>query len=179
MHRHLLLQLLERYKPSDIQEQEHRLQMISFVQSNPRCFERELETGHITASSWLMNNDGKYALLMHHAKLDIWIQLGGHCDSESNPLTVAIKEAQEESGIQAIVPVSDQIFDIDIHSIPAYKNIPAHDHYDVRFLLRVASNEDYTINHESLQMKWFSQDVDALPTDHPSIVRMFNKWCAL
>ena len=47
---------------------------------------------------------------MHHTKLDRWFQLGGHCDGEANVLAVALKEAQEESGIMDIAPVSFEIF---------------------------------------------------------------------
>jgi 8-oxo-dGTP pyrophosphatase MutT (NUDIX family) len=178
MHRQKLLQLLERYAPSDTAEQLHREQMMTFVQQQPRCFERELEIGHITASGWLLSADGKRVLLTHHAKLNMWVHLGGHCDGDADVLRVAMKEAQEESGILQIVPVSDHIFDIDIHPIPAYKQTPAHQHYDVRFLLRVVGDEQYVISHESHELRWVDQDRAALPTNHPSIVRMFNKWCA-
>lgn len=36
---------------------------------------------------------------MHHKKLDKWLQLGDHCDGDSNILNVAVKEAIKESGI--------------------------------------------------------------------------------
>lgn len=174
-----LQQLLQRHQPTDTTEQECKKQMLEFVTEHANCFERSLEQGHITASAWLVNKDDSQALLMHHAKLDAWFQLGGHCDGDPNVLAVAIKEAQEESGINNIVPAQQAIFDIDIHLIPAYKDIPAHYHYDVRFLLRVVSDEQVIQNSESKELRWVAKDRQALPTDSPSVVRMFTKWAQL
>lgn len=150
--------------------------ILNFVRNNPDCFERSLKKGHITGSAWLVNQDNSKALLMHHAKLDLWVQLGGHCDGESDVLAVAIKEAQEESGINGIEAVSNEIFDIDVHKIPARKDEPEHYHYDIRFLLRVNSDEDVVQNRESKELRWISRNPKELPTDKRSVVRMFNKW---
>ncbi len=150
--------------------------MLSFLDLYPNCFNRELSIGHFTASAWLINKQGTHALLMHHAKLGQWFQLGGHCDGNSNTLEVAIKEAQEESGIQQIEAVSPQIFDIDIHLIPANKKDPAHFHYDVRFLLQVTSDEQVVQNRESNELRWISKDPSDLPTSSPSLCRMHEKW---
>jgi 8-oxo-dGTP pyrophosphatase MutT (NUDIX family) len=177
MHRNLLLNLLENYQPVDPNEIEARARMLGFVKTNPNCFDRELLQGHITASAWLLNKDQTKALLLHHAKLNVWCQLGGHCDGDSNVLQVAIKEAQEESGINGIEPLSTDIFDIDIHAIPEYNNIPAHYHYDVRFLLQVQSDEKVIGNNESKDIRWFALD-SQLPTNAESIHRMFRKWQA-
>jgi 8-oxo-dGTP pyrophosphatase MutT (NUDIX family) len=118
-------------------------------------------------------------LLLYHAKLNQWLQLGGHCDGNPDVLAVAIKEAQEESGIQDIRPVECGIFDIDIHLIPARKHEPEHYHYDIRFLLQVCSNESFVQNHESKELRWIDKSAASLPTANQSVVRMFNKWIAL
>lgn len=171
-HRSVVLKQLHSYLPSP-EEIASRKQMISFIEQNPQCFERALEIGHITASAWLLNKDGTKALLMHHAKLDQWVQLGGHCDGDANVLRAAIKEAQEESGIFAIEPVSDAIFDLDIHEIPEKGTTKEHLHYDIRFLLQVKSDEALQKNHESKQLLWIDT---TLPTGSRSVVRMFEKW---
>ena len=155
MKRNDLLQLLNVYHPS-AQEINFKQEMIVFINKNPNCFERSLEIGHITASAWLINKQGTHALLMHHAKLNRWVQLGGHCDGNPDVLAVAIKEAQEESGIMDIVPMSTQIFDIDIHLIPENPKEKEHYHYDVRFLLKVVSDEQVVQNSESNELRWIS-----------------------
>ena len=150
--------------------------MLEFLHTCENCFFRECQVGHFTASAFLLNQKKDKTLLMHHTKLDKWLQLGGHCDGDHNVLQVAIKEAQEESGIHTIKALSKQIFDIDIHLIPQFKSIPAHYHFDVRFLLYSEKDEPVVSNKESKELKWFSKDISELPTKNPSIMRMFNKW---
>ncbi len=174
-----LIQMLENYKSDFPEENSFKVRMIAFIKKYDNCFERLLKIGHITASAWVLNKDQTKALLMHHTKLNKWFQLGGHCDGNPNVLEVAIKEAQEESGIINIQPVSHEIFDIDIHLIPENKKEEAHDHYDVRFLLKVISDEEVIQNRESKELRWISQSESDLPTDNPSVVRMFNKWISM
>lgn len=175
MKRTYLLSLLDSYQPT-LEEMLFKRDMITFIQQHPNCFERSLEAGHITASAWLLNHDHSKALLMHHAKLDRWFQLGGHCDGDSNVLNVAIKEAQEESGITEIIPVHINIFDIDVHLIPANSREAVHFHYDVRFLLYTPTQETTVQNSESKELRWIEKNQQTLPTNNPSVVRMFNKW---
>ena len=179
MSRSLLINLLHAYTPVALEEQQFKLQMIALINAHEDCFERSLEIGHFTGSAWILNKGRTQALLLHHAKLDGWFQLGGHCDGDSDVLRVAVKEAQEESGIMAIEPLIGDIFDIDIHRVPELKGVPAHDHYDVRFLLHVTSDERPVKNHESHELRWVGKDPAELPTNNPAVVRMFNKWLAI
>ncbi len=176
MKRSKLIQLLQAYSPASEEELARRAEMLRFIESHEDCFERSLEVGHITASSWLLSKDGTTALLMHHAKLNLWCQLGGHCDGNPDVLDVALKEAREESGITQIHPASDEIFDIDIHLIPENSREKSHYHYDVRFLLQVASDEKIIRNPESKELRWVGKNKGELPTQELSVVRMFDKW---
>lgn len=175
MHRADLLTLLNRYQPSTAEVKAKEC-ILTFIHKHENCFDRSLLAGHITASAWLLNKEDSAALLMHHVKLDKWMQLGGHCDGDPNVYAVAIKEAQEESGINAISLVKSDIFDLDVHAIPAYKDVPAHYHYDIRFLLQVTSDESYVQNHESHELRWIKKDGSNLPFIEPSVRRMFDKW---
>ncbi len=176
MKRNMLISLLENYFPVNSEEIEAKRDIINFIKKYENCFERSLAIGHITASCWLLSKDKTKALLMHHTKLDMWVQLGGHCDGNPDPLEVAVKEAQEESGIQNIYPINNEIFDIDIHFIPANSKEAGHYHYDVRFLLGVNSDEDIVRNSESKELRWIGKEKNQLPTYSLSVVRMFNKW---
>lgn len=176
MIRNQLLDLLNRYQPDDVQQEEIKKKITAFVVSHPNCFERSLLIGHITASAWLINKNQTDALLMHHAKLDRWVQPGGHCDGIFDVCAVAVKEAQEESGINAIEPVSHEIFDLDIHTIPARGDVPEHEHYDIRFLARITDDSEPKRNHESKALMWVSRDEHTLPVQGNSILRMFKKW---
>jgi 8-oxo-dGTP pyrophosphatase MutT (NUDIX family) len=179
MHRQNLLQKLKTYTPLDDLEERYLADFIQFVQTHADCFERSLEIGHITGSAWLVDPTGTKVLLTHHKKLDRWLQLGGHADGEPDILAVAYREAREESGIEAIRVVSEAIFDLDIHPIPAHKKEPAHYHYDVRFALQVYDSCAFTVSAESKNLAWI--EVDELPhlvTDE-SILRMQRKWQAM
>lgn len=176
MKRALLQQLLTEYSPTYPEEKVYKEQMLTFIKHHPNCFDRSLELGHFTASAWLINKDNSASLLLHHKKLNDWFQLGGHADGDHDLLAVAIKEAQEESGLLNIIPVSGEIFDIDIHMIPANSKDKAHYHYDVRFLLQHISDEPIVQNHESNELRWISKDRMNLPTHSWSVVRMFDKW---
>lgn len=175
MHKEQLRQLLENYDPTP-EEVTAKERMLAFLDQHDDCFERELAHGHFTASAWLVSKDLSQALLMLHAKLNMWVQLGGHADGDSDLLEVAIKEAQEESGIMDIEPITTQIFDIDIHTIPAKGMEPKHEHFDVRFLLQVTSDKQPVKNAESKELKWFGPNISQLPTQQRSVIRMFEKW---
>lgn len=175
MHRNDLKSLLQKYNPIAAEERAYKQQMLDFLACCPDCFERSCNVGHFTASGWLLNSASTKCLLLLHTKLDQWFQLGGHCDGDPNVLNVAIKEVQEESGIKQIEPVSADIFDIDMHLIPQYKEVAAHYHFDVRFLLQVKSSEEIIQNSESKELKWFDLNVYGLPTQQESILRMLRK----
>ncbi|GIT38840.1 MAG: hypothetical protein Ct9H300mP8_00360 [Gammaproteobacteria bacterium] len=112
-----------------------------------------LVDGHVTASSLVLNEPSPHTLLTRHAKLRKWLQLGGHCDGDSDPLRVAQREAMEESGLD-VDPVTAEVLDLDIHRIPAPRKEPAHYHYDVRFALRIKGSDAYRISCESLDLQW-------------------------
>ena len=138
-----LQQLLQNYSSIYPKEQITKERMLEFLKHCPDCFDRSCHLGHFTASSWLLNHDCSKFLLMYHAKFNKWCQLGGHCDGNDNVLEVAIKEAKEESGITNIIPVLNNIFDLDILIVPKFKQEPVHYHFDITFLLKTTSSDDF------------------------------------
>jgi 8-oxo-dGTP pyrophosphatase MutT (NUDIX family) len=175
MQRNQLLNLLDGYRAFDNHEKQMQEQMVQFVNENPACFQRELLIGHITGSAWVVDASRKYVLLTHHRKLNKWLQPGGHCDGDSDVLSVALKEAIEETGIETIKPISENIFDVDIHQIPERKGIPAHLHYDVRFLLEADKNIDFVVSDESHDLAWVEISKIEELNNEESIVRMVRK----
>jgi 8-oxo-dGTP pyrophosphatase MutT (NUDIX family) len=175
MKRNLILKLLKKYQPLE-EEGDIKNTLIEFIKANSNCFDRELDYGHITGSSWLLNKTGDKALLLHHKKLDKWLQPGGHADGDGDVLAVAIKEAKEESGISDIESLQQDIFDIDIHLIPANTREKEHFHYDIRFLLQVKNDEEGQISEESKGMSLISKNEENLHNIDKSIKRMIKKW---
>lgn len=135
--------------------------------------------GHLTASSWLVDADGARVLLTHHRKLDRWLQLGGHADGERDLRAVALKEAQEESGLAALVLEGD-LFDLDRHWIPEHKGVPGHWHYDARYVVRARGGDAFVVSDESHALAWREiAEVESDPAMDESLRRMARKWLAL
>ena len=139
-------------------------------------FLRERLAGHFTASAWLVDRSGTRVLLTHHRKLDRWLQLGGHADGVREFAKVALTEAEEESGLTDLT-VDAGIFDLDAHDIPEHKGVPAHVHYDVRFVVHANGDEAFVVSDESHALAWRAiaslvdyEDADA------SLRRMARKW---
>lgn len=173
------------YPGCELSEEKKTLhQYRKFVLENPNCFLRSLSHGHITGSSFVVSSDLARVLLVHHRKLGIWVQLGGHADGDCDIERVALKEAEEESGIQNLrfYPFDEKfpfsktppLLDIDIHQIPQNKNDNAHDHYDARFLL-VADSEKVICSHESIELKWFDLSEVKNVTRERSVLRPIQK----
>jgi len=143
---------------------------------HPRAFHRDHLPGHITASSWIIDRTGQYSLLTHHAKLNRWLQPGGHADGQEDVIAVAQREAYEETGLTSLSPVTEAIFDIDVHPIPARPDFPEHLHYDIRFLLKANMDEAFTITDESHDLAWIRNgDIPVKTGNNLSILRMAEK----
>lgn len=106
------------------------------------------------------------------------MQLGGHADGDDDLARVALREAEEESGLVDL-QVEPAIFDLDRHWIPARGDEPGHWHYDVRYVVRAAGSEHFAVSEESLALAW--QPIHALAIDpgtDTSLQRMARRWIA-
>jgi 8-oxo-dGTP pyrophosphatase MutT (NUDIX family) len=180
MHRKPLLGLLERYAALHPGEADCVGRVRQLVQDNADCFERSCLPGHITASSWILSPDRRRFLMTHHRKLDRWLQLGGHADGDTEVAQVALREAQEESGMHAFEFLgagADRAFpiDVDVHLIPARKDEPEHEHHDIRFLLVAGEGQALQLSDESNDLRWFeTAALSELDVDE-SVLRMAAK----
>jgi 8-oxo-dGTP pyrophosphatase MutT (NUDIX family) len=179
MHRDDLLILLERYRTPFMEEAAMVERTRRFVRAHVNCFDRNPgpEPGHVTASSWVVNPARSHVLMLHHRKLDRWLQPGGHADGLTDVLHAALKETEEETGAEPgrIRILSPEIFDVDIHVIyPTTKDV-RHEHFDIRFLLEIDDAAPLPGNHESYDLGWVPlEDVPRFNNDL-SIYRMVKK----
>lgn len=171
-----MLELLSNYQPADARQVAQSSLFRGFIEANPGCCERSLQTGHLTGSAWLVSADGRRAALLYHRKLARWLQPGGHADGDSDLAAVALREAGEETGLFGL-RLSPEIFDLDRHQIPARGPEPAHWHYDMRFVVRAGGGEVLVGNQESLDLAWFDiVELKARADIDPSIRRMAGRW---
>ena len=166
---------LKEYK-TIFEEEEPFVEQFFELLNAESCYLRNYLPGHITGSAWITNHAKERILLIHHAKLDRWLQPGGHADGDENIFRVALREAKEETGLKEFKLSKAGIFDLDVHTIPARKDFPEHLHYDIRFIFEADDNEPLIISEESNQIAWTDyMDVIRQTGNNPSIVRMLKK----
>ncbi|MCW5912594.1 MAG: NUDIX hydrolase [Cyclobacteriaceae bacterium] len=169
-----LIRFFSAYQSPYHEEQEFVPRFLTLLQ-DITCFERTHLPGHITGSAWIVNPERNAVLLVHHAKLNRWLQPGGHADGEEDVLNVALREAEEETGIQQFRVLSEIPFDVDVHPIPERKDFPAHDHYDVRFLLEAERADNIIVSEESHDVRWIALNKLEHYTNEQSVLRMKEK----
>jgi 8-oxo-dGTP pyrophosphatase MutT (NUDIX family) len=139
------------------------------------------ETEHITASAVVAQPDGSAFLLVHHRRLDRWLQPGGHIEPEDeSTLAAALREAREETGIQSFeTPFDGRILDLDVHPIPAFPDRPPHVHFDLRYVATTRRDPPPHPSDEVLAARWFGL-VEALAAGvDASLARALKKAKAL
>lgn len=159
-----LISALLNYFPEEEVENKYRIDTITHIKKYPSTWwQRRTLEGHVTASAWVLNQEKTHALFLHHAKLNRWLQPGGHLDdTDFSPAHGALRETLEETGITNLAfdkLLGDNIFDVDIHPIPARGTEPAHLHYDMRYLVVLPSeapSTEVSISAESLGFRWIS-----------------------
>lgn len=171
-----LLDLLAQHQTEFPEEAAFRQQVEHFLLRNDEFWQRTTLTGQITGSAWVLSPDSQNVLLIHHKKLDRWLQPGGHVDEQDESIwATARRELVEETGLSDVVMSSNRLFDVDVHEIPARGEEPAHLHYDLRFLFQ-ANSEALSANFTEVKnIRWVPLlDLIGEETE-PSIRRMALK----
>ncbi|MHA6203897.1 NUDIX hydrolase [Dyella soli] len=152
---------------------------VALLAGGEHSFLRQACDAHFTGSAWLVSADGARVLLTHHRKLDRWLQLGGHADGDTDLARVALREAEEESGLDGL-SVRPEPFDLDRHRIPARGDEPEHWHYDVRYVVHAGANEQFAVSEESHALAWRPiREIADDPASDASLRRMARKWLLL
>jgi 8-oxo-dGTP pyrophosphatase MutT (NUDIX family) len=171
-----LLERLATHADSHPERADVVAEFAQFVRANFDCAERWRAAGHLTGSAFVVSGDGQRAVLLHHRKLDRWLQPGGHADGELDLALVALREAREETGLTGLV-VEAEIFDLDRHWIPQRGPEAGHWHYDVRFLVRAGPDERIAHNAESRAVRWRAiREIAHDPGIDESVARLARYW---
>ena len=165
---------------------ERTMRLRALLANTPRPFHRSTLPGHVTGSALLLDASGRFVCLLHHAKLGLWLQPGGHSDGQEDTWAVALREATEETGLAGLrlesFCESRRVFpiDVDIHLFPPRGLEPEHLHFDVRFLIVSSGDAESTPlpgNNESHGIAWFpitALQTGALPNTDASVQRLFH-----
>lgn len=176
-----LQQQLEQYQPYNEQEAADKAVMLALLSSQKNIFSRENPTAHFTASSWLINKTHDKVLMIYHNIYHSWSWTGGHADGETDLLSVAKREAMEETGVTDIQADRADIFSIEILTVDGHEKrgvyVPSHLHLNVTYLLEADEAEVLRVKpDENSGVKWFSLG-DALEacTEPWMIERIYKK----
>ena len=176
-----LKEKIEQYIPYNEQEVVDKQELLRILDLDENYFVRENLTAHFTASGWVVSPDRTKTLLAYHNLYDSWAWLGGHADGERDLLSVAMKEVREESGLTEVVPVSENIFSLEILPVFGHekkgKYVPSHLHLYVTFLLEADPLAEIHNNpDENSKVGWFDlDDVQRVSTETWFVHRIYRK----
>jgi 8-oxo-dGTP pyrophosphatase MutT (NUDIX family) len=90
--------------------------------------------------------------------------------------SAARREVAEEVGLGELDSFAegDVLFDVDIHTIPARKAEPAHEHFDARFAF-VARTRDFARTEEVADVRWVPLERLTEVTCDESVLRAARK----
>ena len=179
-----LRQKLEQYRPYNEQEDADRSVMLSLLAREEDILTRENSTAHFSASAWLVNPARDKVLMVYHNIYRSWSWTGGHADGESDLLSVAVREAREETGVNTIRVVSEDIFSIEIVTVEGHEKrgvyVPSHLHLNVTYLLEADEGERLRVKpDENSGVRWFPAEfVPEAVTEPWMIQRVYRKLMA-
>ena len=174
---------VEAYRPVNEQEERDRELLLRWIDSGADILTRENGVAHLTASAWVMSPDRTKVLMAYHNLYDSWAWLGGHADGESDLLAVALREAEEESGVGAVRPVTDEILSIETLCVEGHEKrgryVPCHLHLNVTYLLEADPARSLRVKpDENSAVAWIEvEDIPNKSTDKCFVELIYQKLC--
>jgi 8-oxo-dGTP pyrophosphatase MutT (NUDIX family) len=159
---------LERWQPPTPSQALLRDDFVAHLSTHDDGCERGCRPDHLTASALVVDGAGSRVLLCLHRKVGLWLQFGGHIEAgDISVADAALREAKEESGIEALTLIGSEPVRLDRHAAPC--DADARYHLDVQYLAMAPGGAEPSVSSESLDVRWF--DPDALPEQTDEAVR--------
>ena len=151
------------FAPFNEQEETDRKRLLEYLETGKDLFTRKNENAHMTASAWVVSKDRTKVLMAYHNIYDSWSWLGGHADGETDLLKTALREVKEESGLQNVSPVSEDIYSLEILTVDGHEKkgtyVGSHLHLNVTYLLEADPEEPVRPKEgENRAVAWFEKD---------------------
>jgi 8-oxo-dGTP pyrophosphatase MutT (NUDIX family) len=152
-----LREMLERYRASGAAEAADVARVRRLVAETDDPWRRSLPL-HVTASALVVHPASGRVLLRWHQRQQAWLQVGGHGDpGEADPLAIALREAEEETGLADLEPwPAAELRHVAIVSVPAGRGEPAHEHADLRFVLATRTADAARPENPDTPLRWLT-----------------------
>ncbi|MGP4043274.1 NUDIX hydrolase [Streptomyces sp. 2A115] len=153
---HTVIEVLTRYRPKTPAELADVDRVRALIEAgDPWHRSNPL---HITASALIVHPDSGRILLRRHPRHESWFLVGGHADpDEHDPLAIALREGQEETGLPDLAPWPDpEMRHLVIVGVPANSREEAHEHADLRFVLATSVPETVRPETPDAPLRWLS-----------------------
>ena len=176
-----LREKIEKYQPYNEQEEKDKQTMLKYIDTFDDVLTRNNEFGHFTASSWVVNKEKTKVLMIYHNIYKSWAWTGGHADGESDLLKTAIRELKEETGVENVKVLNDDIFSLEIICVNGHvkrrKYVSSHVHLNLTYLLEVDENETIRVKEdENSGVKWVNiEDVEKVSTEKWVVGNVYKK----
>lgn len=155
--------VLRAYDPVDAAQAALRTEFLDFLAAHPEAMTRECEPAHLTGSAVIVDPTATRVLLNLHGKAHKWLQMGGHCEDGDGTLAdTALREAREESGIEALELLPGPVL-LDRHGAPCSPTVEHH--LDVMYVAIAPADSVAEVSEESLSLGWFAPTAIPEPTD--------------
>lgn len=171
---------IKNYIPGNEQEKKDKEVILNCIDKFDDVLTRNNEIAHITSSGFVVNKTRDKVLMVHHNIYNSWAWTGGHADGEDDLLGVAVREVKEETGVQNITPVSNDIFSLDILTVLGHvkkgKYISPHLHLSVAYLLEADDMEVLVVKEdENSGVKWVPIDEVNEYSNEPHMRKVYEK----
>ena len=172
---------IKAYRPWNEQERQDQAVILAFLDKNPDAFYRTNLLAHMTASAWVVNPQRSKALMVYHRLYDSWSWTGGHADGEEDLLAVALREVREETGVQRLRPVTEEIYSLEVLTVDGHEKrgqyVPSHLHLNLTYLLEAEEEQPLRVcEAENSGVAWFSlADALSVSTEPWFVERIYKK----
>lgn len=132
-----IYQQISDFIPQTKQEDSDKQIFLTQIRQYPESIlTRDNPLTHLTSSGFIFNENRDKCLMVFHNLYQSWSWSGGHADGCADLLSVAIREAGEETGIKDLKPLSRQIVSLDI--LPVFGHFKGRNYVSAHLHLSVA-----------------------------------------
>ena len=173
-------QQIKHYIPYNEQEVKDQQAMLTCIETFEDVLTRQNPICHMTVSAFVINKERTHVLMAYHNLYNSWAWMGGHVDGNRDFIYVAKKELAEESGVTTAIPLSDDIFSIEVLNVLSHikkgEFISSHLHLNVTYAFECDVNVELTVaEEENSAVAWIQIDELEEKCDEPYMIPIYKK----